>query len=486
MLQGMPLRRLGQIWFFASVVVGVICSALWFHSTRAWDRHLTQNFVAGFSLFEALRANHPEARGIKITPLAPSQMAAADAGQFERLPQSPHPAYITNLSIHAYDRDPLLGETLTLAIVSDRLRYRIADIAHSPNASGAEKLGHVTQILATYCSDPVLYARYGRGIWVRVDGSDVWGCSVKPADYRLVSMLGLFLAIAVLLTHVMNVSNVFETFARRLRQHRRLGGPESFETAGPDELRQIVAAINLYLEAEQESLAKRAVVLSGISHDLGTPATRLRLRTRLIEDATLRTKLEADIDQMTSMIESVLTYTRAELNLETPRDLSLSSLIEALVDDYQDIGQPVELVRAAPLVVRSNGSLFQSRRGKTVLPEDRRIIITCRPAGLQRALSNLIDNAIKYGRIARVSLEADSRYATILIEDEGTEFTLDDLNRLLSPFARGDNSRGIDGTGLGLSIVSTIVSIHGGELSFENGTVGLRARVLLPRQNVNV
>lgn len=485
MLQGLPLRRVGQVWVFTSVLAGLLCATLWFHSMRVWDRYLTQNFVVGFSLFEALRADRFAARDIVIAPLAPSQMAVADAGKFERLPQSPHPALITNLSIHAYDRDPLLGETLTLAIVSDRLRYKVADIANSPDASGAEKLGNVTQVLATYCSDPVLYARYGSGIWVRVDGSAVWGCAAKPADFRLVSMLGLIVAIAVLLTHVMNVSGFFETFARRLQQHRRLGGPESYETAGPDELRQVVTAVNQYLEAEQQSLAKRAVVLSGISHDLGTPATRLRLRARLIEDANLRSKLEADIDQMTGMIESVLTYTRAELNLEDPRELSLSSLIEALVDDYQDIGQPVELVQSAPRVVRSTGSLFQSRRGQAILPEDRRIIITCRPVGLQRALSNLIDNALKYGRIARVSLEADSRFATILIEDEGTEFTLDEINRVLSPFIRGDNSRGIDGTGLGLSIVSTIVSIHGGELSFENGTVGLRARVILPRQNVS-
>ncbi|WP_251363725.1 sensor histidine kinase [Epibacterium ulvae] len=475
------MRRLGQIWVLVAALSGVLFSGVWIGSSRAWDRHLTQSFVAGFSLYEALRQGTPLPQDIRAEPMSHEQSALAEAGRFERLNQAPHPAYVTNLSIHSSSIDPLLGDTLTLAIVSDRLRYRVGDITPRAEASAAEKLGNVTQILATYCSNPVIYARYGLGPWLQVNGTSIWGCSARPTDWRLPAAFGLFLVMAVLLSQVVRVASLFEAFARRLRQHRRLGGPESYESDGPSELKEVVEAVNLYLEAEHDSLSKRAVVLSGISHDLGTPATRLRLRARLIEDAALRSKLEGDIDQMTGMIESVLTYTRAELNLEEPRELSLSSLVEALVDDYRDVGHPVDLVENAPLVVHGMGSLFQSRKGSATIPQDRRVIVTCRPVGLQRALSNLIDNAIKYGRTARVTLQADSRFATVLIEDEGTEFTLDDINRMMAPFQRGHNTTQIEGTGLGLSIVVTIVSIHGGTLTFEQGDVGLRARVVLPR-----
>lgn len=85
------------------------------------------------------------------------------------------------------------------------------------------------------------------------------------------------------------------------------------------------------------------MVLSAVSHDLGTPATRARLRIALIEDEELREKLERDIDQMTHMIDSILNYTRSELSAERPRRLSLRALISAIVDDYQDLGHPVTL-----------------------------------------------------------------------------------------------------------------------------------------------
>ncbi len=481
MTRPLPLRRLGQIWVLAAALSGVIFSGVWIGSSRAWDKHLTHSFIAGFSLYEALRQGTPLPQDIRAEPLSHEQSALAEAGRFERLADAPHPAYVTNLSIHSSSIDPLLGDTLILAIVSDRLQYKVGEITPRPRASAAEKLGNVTQILATYCSNPVIYARYGLGPWLQIDGTAVWGCNARPTDWRLLAAVGLFLTLAILLSQVVQVSSLFEAFAKRLRSHRRLGGPESYESDGPSELKQVVDAVNLYLEAEHDSLSKRAVVLSGISHDLGTPATRLRLRARLIEDTALRTKLEGDIDQMTGMIESVLTYTRAELNLEEPRELSLSSLVEALVDDYRDVGHPVELIENAPLVVQGMGSLFQSRKGQATIPQDRRVIVTCRPVGLQRALSNLIDNAIKYGRTARVTLQADSRNATILIEDEGTEFTLDDINRMMAPFQRGHNTTQVEGTGLGLSIVATILSIHGGSLAFEHGDVGLRARVVLPR-----
>ncbi|WP_254796827.1 sensor histidine kinase [Sulfitobacter albidus] len=225
--------------------------------------------------------------------------------------------------------------------------------------------------------------------------------------------------LAVLVTLLMNLAADFTSFADALRNRRRLGGPERYTSPGPRELQQIVTAVNTQLEDERAALARRAAILSGVSHDLGTPATRLRLRAALIEDAELRAKLEADIDSMTGMIESVLTYTRAEMNSEAPRRLSLSALIDAVIANYADVGRPVTFRAPAQVVVRGGASVFMSRQGQATLAREGEVTVMGRPVALERAMSNLIDNALKYGRRATVALETDARTATIVVEDEG-------------------------------------------------------------------
>lgn len=366
-------------------------------------------------------------------------------------------------------------------MVSGDLVYPLADVSGGGADAAAETLGALAQVLASYCSDPAVYASADGGPWHVIDGGGVWGCDGAPTDYRLLAAGIALLALGATLTAALNTAGHFTRFAELLRSRRRLGGPESYDTEGPRELRDIVAAVNAYLENERAQLEQRALVLSGVSHDLGTPATRLRLRAALIEDAELRERLESDIDRMTGMIESVLTYTRAELSAEAPRQISLSSLIEATVADYQDIGRPVELIAAEPRRVEGGGSVFTAKRGRRAVPENRPVLVTARPVSLQRAISNLIDNALKYGRRASVQLEVTAARATIVIEDEGAETSVDDIEALKAPFARGKNAGTVQGFGLGLTIAATVAEQHGGQLRFEKGSHGLRACLEIAR-----
>ena len=295
----------------------------------------------------------------------------------------------------------------------------------------------------------------------------------------LAVLVGL-VAVAALVTLIGNTTQSFDAFAQAFR-NRRFGGPDSYETTGPSELRDIVESLNAFLEAERKQLANRAAVLSSVSHDLGTPATRLRLRTALIQDEELRRKLESDIDSMTGIIESALTYTRAEMNAEAPRKLSLNALVETIVSDYQDVGEPVTLVPPREKVVQGGRSLFMSRQGQSVVTTGRQVIISGRPVALERAITNLIDNALKYGRSASVAIETDARTATIVVEDEGSDTLARDVEALIGPFERGDNTSFIQGHGLGLSIVATIAALHNGALSFENASTGLQARLSVQR-----
>ena len=284
-----------------------------------------------------------------------------------------------------------------------------------------------------------------------------------------------------MITLALNLSSDFTSFANQLRNRRRIGGPTRYEATGPLELREIVSAVNSYLEVERGQLASRAAVLSGVSHDLGTPATRLRLRAALIPDTELRQKFENDIDMMTGIIESVLTYTNAEMNSESPRKLSLTSLVDAIVADYQDMGRPVMLEQTKDVILEGGRSIFMSRQGQSVVSSERDIIVFARPVSLQRAITNLIENALKYGRRARILVEATAQTATIVIEDEGTETSARDIEALMAPFQRGENTATIDGHGLGLTIVATIANLHGGSLVFEDSSRGVSARLAIQR-----
>ena len=285
----------------------------------------------------------------------------------------------------------------------------------------------------------------------------------------------------IMITLALNLSSDFTAFAHQLRNRRRVGGPTRYDAKGPQELRDIVTAVNSYLEVERDQLASRAAVLSGVSHDLGTPATRLRLRAALIPDRELRQKFERDIDSMTDIIESVLTYTNAEMNSEAPRRLSLTSLVEAVVADYQDIGRPVTLAESKDVIVQGGRSIFMSRQGQGIVPFENDIIVFARPVSLQRAITNLIDNGLKYGRRAHISMEASAETAVIVIEDEGTQTSAREIEALMDPFQRGENTATIDGHGLGLTIVATIAKLHGSSLEFEDGSRGVAARLEIQR-----
>ncbi|WP_282064343.1 sensor histidine kinase [Aliiroseovarius marinus] len=475
MSKGFRLQTLGITLVVVSFAMAFISAWMWFASNRSWQEHLTGSYVTGIALYESLRTGAESPEGIHITSLNAMDEILASRGEFSRLPDIPKPAFTTNVSIKGPGRDPVSGETLVLGIVSENLQYSVSELVSNEGQPAAQKFGNVTRLLATYCSEPILFARMGTQPWLRIDGRAVWGCGAAPKDMRVLAVLMCLVALAILATVVRDTSAYFDRFARALHNRRRLGGPESYAVQGPEELRDIVLAVNSYLEDERAQLSKRATVLSGVSHDLGTPATRLRLRTALIEDADLRDKFEADIDSMTEMIESVLTYTRAELNEENPRQVSLTSMIEALVADYEDLDQPVAIRTLERPSVEGGRSVFAATPGHVALPDIQRILITARPVSLKRAISNLIENALKYGRRATVELTANADHATIVVEDEGSGMSAEDIEAVVAPFKRGENTQAVDGFGLGLTIVATVAEQHGGRLYFETGAHGLRA-----------
>jgi len=201
-------------------------------------------------------------------------------------------------------------------------------------------------------------------------------------------------------------------------------------------------------------------MLSAISHDLKTPITLLRLRAEYIEDAGEKEKTLATLAEMESMIESTLAFARDDAEKEEPRVVDLAALVESICDDLADAGRPVAFQDVPALKYR------------------------CRPLGLKRAVSNIVDNAVKYGGNARVRLSADPTAVEIVVDDDGPGIPEAELKEVFAPFYRLERSRSREtgGAGLGLSLARTVVHAHGGEITLSNRPGGgLRAIIQLPR-----
>jgi signal transduction histidine kinase len=219
---------------------------------------------------------------------------------------------------------------------------------------------------------------------------------------------------------------------------------------GSSEILLATRAFNAMQRRIRDHIQQRTHMLAAITHDLQTPLTRLRLRLEKVSDAELRDKLIDDLSSMQFMVKEGLDLARSMDSNEQLRPLDIDSLLDSICTDAIDSGQDVE---------------FIGKSGLTVM---------ARTQALQRCLNNLIDNAIKYGRYAKVSLSTSQigiqKYIDIFIRDGGAGIPLDQQSKVFDPFYRVESSRSRDtgGTGLGLTIALNIARQHNGDLRLKN------------------
>ncbi|MDE2167670.1 MAG: HAMP domain-containing protein [Alphaproteobacteria bacterium] len=228
---------------------------------------------------------------------------------------------------------------------------------------------------------------------------------------------------------------------------------------GTAEMRQASRSFNQMQERIQRLVENRTRLLAAISHDLRTPLTLLRLRAENVESAEDREKILATIADMDAMIGATLAFAKDEAAAEPRQRADLGALLASIADDMADAGLPVGLESCEA------------------------VIIECQPGALKRALTNLLDNAVKYGKKAHAALRVTPARVEITIDDEGPGIPEEDLTRVFQPFYRVETSRSREtgGIGLGLAIALSIVQAHGGELKLANRREGgLRATVTLP------
>jgi signal transduction histidine kinase len=275
------------------------------------------------------------------------------------------------------------------------------------------------------------------------------------------SMVVMLLAVGILSALV--VRYLTAPLASFARAAHRLGidvKAPPLPESGPAEVRQAIQAFNQMQERLRRFVDDRTQMIAAISHDLGTPITRLRLRAEFVEDAEEQKKMLADLDDMETMVSSALSLARDEASCEPYAMVDLRTLLQRVCDDKADEGQDVALD------VGDDPVPFNSR-----------------PATLRRALTNLIDNAVKYGYRARVSLQNTLEGVRIQIDDDGPGIPEDLHEEVFKPFRRieASRSRETGGTGLGLTVARTIIRAHGGDVVLTNRSEGgLRVDVRLP------
>lgn len=282
--------------------------------------------------------------------------------------------------------------------------------------------------------------------------------SLRFALSIIVMLLAVAALSALVVRHLTQPLGAFARAAQRLGVDFK--APPLPET-GPTEVRQAAHAFNDMQERIRRFVEDRTQMLAAISHDLGTPLTRLRLRAEFVEDEEQQKKMLADLDDMEKMVASALSFARDESASEPHAMVDLRTLLQRVCNDMADAGHAITL-----------------DIGDDAIPYG------CRPSALRRALTNLIDNATKYGRQARVSLDNDPQGVLIWIDDDGPGIPEELQESAFKPFRRLEASRNREtgGTGLGLTVARTIVRAHGGDVMLENRTQsGLRVEVKLPR-----
>jgi len=467
---------------FVSFLMGVIITFIWISSENKWEKFLRNSYSAGISLYYNIKFQNKIDNKIKIKKIDVNDEVISKE-QLDYHSDIPLPYKLTTLSISDNGQKSEIQEKIILHLLSQKLRYPISKIEPFNNLAVEQQLGKVIELVANYCTNPIIFIKINQGFWYRIDGNNVWGCKTAPNDNRMLSIILLVITLFSIFFLIRNNELKFNNFILNLKNNLKSPLDKMEVLKGPSELIQIKNTLDLFLKVQKEKLEKRLMVLSSISHDIGTPATKLKLRSSLIEDDQLREKLETDIDQMIDMMNGVLSYTRSEMDLEEETEISYISLIESIVFDYQDLGKSVSFKKPKEKNIGLVSSIFSGHQNKMSvhLNQNHPLLVNAKPLSLQRAINNLIENALKYGRTATLSLKTTSQTITLIIEDESKNITEELLENLKQPFIRGKNAGLTKGTGLGLTIVSTIAEQHGGNLTFEKSKTGIKAKLMIKR-----
>ncbi len=373
------------------------------------------------------------------------------------------------------ERDPA-SQARVFAAAAESLELSVAfetgaELANDPPVQSWNPL--IEPILRT-----ALEERVGRPFTIGAYGSDTWAeirvqlpngvLDVRSPEHRLFPYTALVFILWVVGASAILTSISVIFMRNQVRPIRRLAiAAESFgkgrdtirlRPAGATEVRQAAAAFIVMRDRIRRQIGQRTEMLAGVSHDLRTPLTRMKLQLALMGEDEAIEELRADIIEMEQMIDAYLAFVRGEGG-EAPRTTDVAQLLREVIDGLPD-GWAVALAVEGLLEIE------------------------VRPVAMKRCLGNLIGNALRYGNTVQVHADLHPKSVSVVIDDDGPGIAPEHREAVFRPFVRLDPSRNAatGGVGLGLTIARDIAHGHGGEINLEDSPLGgLRVVLTLPR-----
>jgi len=282
---------------------------------------------------------------------------------------------------------------------------------------------------------------------------------IAPSSARIFALwitLPGFLLIMISIVFLKNQTRPVVNVAKAAEKFGKGEFVKEFRPSGAREIRQAAYEFDKMRKRISVHLNQRSEMLSGISHDLRTPLTRLKLQLALLKQQDLAKKMSDDIEEMERMLNEYLEFSRNQKNEET-ETVNINNLITSIIKKYD---------------------------GKQInVHFEKNLEISARLNAIKRCLINLIDNGLAYGKKVEIITKKTISDAVIFIDDNGPGIPEQEYQNVMKPFYRIDKSRGQNksGVGLGLSIANDIIRSHGGVISLEKSPLnGLRVKISLP------
>ena len=341
-----------------------------------------------------------------------------------------------------------------------------------PNSSGERKFSPMDRSLrrelkSTFGNDNYWFStsKYKNAVEIKIKSGDEVIEFLVPKEMVATSSVRIFVlwttlpSIVLIIIALIFLKNQTKPLVRLAKAAERFGKGDyvnDFRPSGASEIRKAAYEFDRMAKRINRHLNQRSEMLSGISHDIRTPLTRLKLQLAMIKQKELSEQMSRDIDEMEKMLNDYLQFAKTQ-SLEETVEIDLVEILKDIKTSF------------------NNKNL--------IIISDKNIKIKCRPNSLKRSIENIITNALTYGKKVVLNMSQTSNRAIITFDDDGPGIPKDQYKNVFKPFFRLDKSRSLNqsGVGLGLAIVEDIINSHGGSIQLgESKFKGLQVKISLP------
>ena len=283
---------------------------------------------------------------------------------------------------------------------------------------------------------------------------------VSTSSVRLFVLWTTLPSLVLIIIALIFLKNQTKPLVKLAKAAERFGKGDyvnDFRASGSQEIRKAAFEFDRMAKRINRHLNQRAEMLSGISHDLRTPLTRLKLQLAMLKQKDISEKMTKDIDEMEKMLNDYLHFAKTQTQESTTK-ININNTLDTIKNEFDN----------DKIIFENNGEIVE---------------LQGRPIALKRSFENIIQNGLTYGNKVYVNVQKGNKRALVTIEDDGPGIPEDQYKNVFKPFFRLDKSRSLNqsGVGLGLAIVEDIINSHGGNIQLGKSEYnGLQIKISLP------